>query len=178
VTDWPAWATEEVAVHGPDDAWQPAGDRECRLLGASLREWLVAPVEHVGSTSVPGLPAKSILDLQAAVTDLDCAPAVAAVLAPSGWHYVPPELDERPWRRFFIKVENDHRVAHLHLMLPDEPHWQQHLTFRDALRADAELARRYAELKQTLAAQHAGDREAYTDGKADFVAAVLRGHGS
>ena len=125
MTDWPAWATEEVAVHPPDDAWQPAGDREARLLEVSLREWLVTQVEHVGSTAVPGLPAKPILDLQAAVDDLDCAPRVATVLAPGGWQYVPPELDERPWRRFFVKVENDHRVAHLHLLLPDHPRWQQ-----------------------------------------------------
>jgi GrpB-like predicted nucleotidyltransferase (UPF0157 family) len=173
VTDWPVWATEEVAVHAPDAAWQVAGAREIRLLEVSLREWLVAPVEHVGSTAVPELPAKPILDLQAAVADLDCAPEVAAVLAPDGWHYVPPQLDEHPWRRFFVKVENDHRIAHLHLLLPDHPRWQQQLTFRDELRADPALAARYAELKRTLAARHSGDREAYTDGKADFVAAVL-----
>jgi GrpB-like predicted nucleotidyltransferase (UPF0157 family) len=173
VSDWPVWATEEITVHAPDPAWQVAGSRECGLLEASLGEWLVAPVEHVGSTAVPGLPAKPVLDLQAAVADLDCASRIATVLAPDGWHYVPPELDARLWRRFFVKVEVDHRVAHLHLLQPDHARWREQLAFRDALRADPALASRYGELKRALAEQHAGDREAYTDGKADFVAAVL-----
>jgi len=57
---------------------------------------------NVGSTAVPGLAAKPILDLQAAVADLACAPRIAAVVAPTGWHHVPPVLDRRPWRRFFV----------------------------------------------------------------------------
>jgi len=175
VTDWPSWATERVEVHPPDDAWRRSGEQECQRLDATLGGLLVAPVEHVGSTAVLGLSAKPILDLQAAVADLDCASGIAAVLAPVGWHYVPPELDARPWRRFLVKVEEGHRIAHLHLMSLSHPRWRQQLAFRDALRADPVLAQRYAVLKGTLAARHADDREAYTSGKADFIAAVLRG---
>lgn len=177
MTDWPAWATEQVEVHPPDDAWQQRGGQECRRLDATLAAWLVAPVEHVGSTAVPDLPAKPILDLQAAVDDLDCASSVTSALAPAGWHYVPPELDARPWRRFLVKVDGGHRVAHLHLISSRHARWRQQLVFRDALRADPELAQRYAAIKTTLAARHADDREAYTAGKAGFVAAVLREHG-
>jgi len=136
VTDWPSWATERVEVHPPDDAWRRSGEQECQRLDATLGGLLVAPVEHVGSTAVLGLSAKPILDLQAAVADLDCASGIAAVLAPVGWHYVPPELDARPWRRFLVKVEEGHRIAHLHLMSLSHPRWRQQLAFRDALRAD------------------------------------------
>jgi len=160
-------------VHPPDDAWQPSGEQERRRLDAILAAWLVAPVEHVGSTAVPGLAAKPILDLQAAVDDLGCGSDIAAVLAHGGWHDVPPPLDGRPWRRLFVKVDGARRVAHLHLLLPTHPRWRQQLVFRDALRADAELARRYAAVKLALAEQHADDREAYTAGKTAFVAAVL-----
>jgi len=171
----PAWATELVRVLPPDDAWLLRGELECRRLDAVLAAHLLAPVEHVGSTAVPGLPAKPILDLQAAVAELDLASTVATLLAPAGWHYVPTDLDARPWRRFFVQVEDGHRVAHLHLLTLRHPGWHQQLVFRDALRNDLELLRKYAALKTDLAAEHAEDREAYTAGKAEFVAAVLHG---
>jgi GrpB-like predicted nucleotidyltransferase (UPF0157 family) len=132
VKDWPAWATESVEVGEPDVAWQELGDRECLLLEANLGTWLVAPIEHVGSTAVANLAAKRILDFQTAVTYLDWAADIAIALAPAGWHYVPPELDARAWRRFLVKVAQGRRVAHLHVMLLNNPRWRQELAFRDA----------------------------------------------
>jgi GrpB-like predicted nucleotidyltransferase (UPF0157 family) len=173
VRDWPAWAAERVDVRPPDAGWAQSGDQECRLLEARLASWLVARVEHVGSTAVPGLAAKPILDLQAAVGDLHCAPGIAAVLASVGWHYVEPEIDGRSWRRFFVKVTDGRRAAHLHVMTRNSTRWDEQLAFRDALRADPTLVESYAALKGTLAAQHADDREAYTAAKADFVQTVL-----
>lgn len=114
-----------------------------------------------------------MLDLQAAVADLGCAPAVAEALAGSEWQLVPPELDAQPWRRFLVQVRVDVRVAHLHLMTAGSEQWTEQLAFRDALRADADLRRRYAALKQALAAEHADDREAYTAGKTGFIRAAL-----
>jgi len=138
---------------------------------------IVGRVEHVGSTSIPGLAAKPILDFQAQVTDLDSAPQVAAVLAPQGWHLVPPELDQRPWERFFVRVADERRRAHLHLFGVDAPHWYERLAFRDALRADPALVDAYATLKTDLAAQHRDDREAYTRAKDTFVRRVLADFG-
>ena len=86
---------------------------------------------------------------------------------------VPPDLDQRPWRRFFVKVADGRRSAHLHVMSPDSPRWRQQLNFRDALRADPVLTAEYAALKRTLADQYADDREAYTAAKADFIRSVL-----
>lgn len=161
VTECPAWAMEQVEVHPPNAAWQDHGEQMRRQLNADLNVWLLAPVEHVGSTAVPGLPAKPVLDLQAAVADLTCAPEVAEVLAPDGWNYVPPELDERPWRRFFVRTVEGRRAAHLHLMRRESPRWGEQLVFRDALCADPALRHRYAALKEALATQHSADREAY-----------------
>lgn len=173
MTSWPAWATARVEVQPADPQWQRLGERLREELDVSLAPWLGAPVQHVGSTSVPGLPAKPVLDLQAAVLDLDCADAVAEALAGQGWHLVPRELDARPWRRFLVQAVHDVRVAHLHLLAVGSPRWFEQLAFRDALRADPDLRQRYAALKQELAAQHADDREAYTAGKADVVRAAL-----
>lgn len=157
-----------------DREWLGRGERQREVLEDALGDWLLAPVEHVGSTAVPGLPAKPILDLQAAVADLECAPLIAEVLSSAGWCYVPPEIDRRPWRRLFVRVVDGRRVAHLHVMTLECPRWRKQVIFRDALRADEKLVERYAALKRTLAAQHADDREAYSAAKSDFIRAVLK----
>lgn len=175
VDNWPAWATEPVHVVTADPAWADAGAAAAVALDALLAPWLEGEVEHVGSTAVPGLDAKPVLDLQAPVVDLACAAGVAETLAPHGWHYVPPELDGRPWRRFLVHVTEDRRTRHLHLLLPGSPRWKDQLAFRDRLRADTKLATRYGKLKRALAAEHSDDREAYTVGKAGLVRAVFGG---
>lgn len=115
---------------------------------------------------MPGLPAKPVLDLQAAVADLSCAPAAAEALAGGGWELVPAELDARPWRRL-VQARGDVRVAHLHLMIAGSGRWNDQLAFRDALLTDADL-------KRVQAAEHADDREAYTAAKTDLIHAALR----
>jgi len=173
--DWPSWATEAVELVAPDPQWLERGRRAGQSLDAALGALLVDPVEHVGSTAIPGLPAKPILDLLATVTDLDVADDVARLLAPEGWHYVPPELDGRPYERFFVQVVEGHRAAHLHLMPAGSPHRAEVLRFRDVLRGDRQLAADYAALKARLAETHHDDRERYTAAKHNFVADVLSG---
>ena len=170
---WPAWATEEVHLVEYDPAWADAGAQECARLQRLLQPWRTGAVEHVGSTAVPGLRAKPILDLQAPVRDFDVADAIAAALADHDWHYVPLHVDQRPNRRFYVLVADDHRVAHLHVLETDGERWRDQLRFRDALRADPALRQAYADLKTELAARHHGDREAYTDAKRHFVDEVL-----
>jgi GrpB-like predicted nucleotidyltransferase (UPF0157 family) len=171
--EWPAWATEAISLVEPDEDWAARAAEERQRLLELLGPWLVDDVHHVGSTAVPGLPAKPIIDLMAGVGSLDDTPEVARVLAPHGWHLVPPELDARPWRRFLVKVAAGHRAAHLHLMHPATPRWAEQLRFRDRLRARPDLAAEYADLKRRLARDLAYDREAYTQGKAAFVRRVL-----
>jgi GrpB-like predicted nucleotidyltransferase (UPF0157 family) len=172
---WPRWASEPVEVVAPEQGWQRRGELAGQALDAALGGLLVRPVEHVGSTAVPGLPAKPILDLLATVTDLAVAEEAARRLAPEGWHYVPPELDGRPAERFFVQVADDHRVAHLHLVPDGSPQREDVLRFRDALRGNPQLAAEYAALKAALAEAHRADRERYSAAKQDFVEGVLRG---
>ncbi len=173
---WPAWAIECVEVVESDPSWPARGLALAAELDEVLWPWLAAGVEHVGSTAVPGLLAKPVLDLMAAVPDPDALVRDgSARLGAVGWVLVAPELDARPWRRFFVQPDGRgaRRLAHLHVMRPDEPRWAQQLAFRDRLRADQELARQYAELKTTLARQHPDDRERYTEAKREFIEAVL-----
>jgi GrpB-like predicted nucleotidyltransferase (UPF0157 family) len=169
---WPVWATEQVELVDHDPAWAGRGLQERDVLQKLLALWLTGAVEHVGSTAVPGLAAKPIIDLQARVAALDVADEIVPVAAPHGWRYIPPELDQHPDRRFFAKVRDDRRIAHLHVLTADG-RWHQQLAFRDALRADPALVCAYARLKVELADRHRDDREAYTAGKEHFVQEVL-----
>lgn len=174
----PAWAYEVADVKPYDPVWAVRGEREVASVAELLAERLVDGVEHIGSTSVPGLAAKPIVDVMASVTDPDAVVAAyAARLAELGWCFVPPELDQRSWRRFFVKPDASgrHREAHLHVIAAGDPRWRDQLDFRDALRGDGALVAEYAALKRGLAARHGHDRESYTEGKSAFVASVLKG---
>jgi len=174
--DPPAWAFEAVHLSAYDPSWPDRAEVFAGELRQVLRQWLLAPVEHVGSTAIPDIVAKPVIDLMAQVADPDLVVEQAGdALHALHWRYVPPELDGRPWRRFFAKVTADeqHRLAHLHLMSVGAARWDQQLRFRDALRADPVLRDEYAAIKSQLAAAYPDDRERYTDEKASFVTRVI-----
>jgi GrpB-like predicted nucleotidyltransferase (UPF0157 family) len=172
-----AWADQPVTVVSPDPGWASRATTLTHLIAEVLDRWLIAPVEHIGSTAVTGLAAKPIVDLMAGVQLPALEGAADEVLAATGWELVPPELDDRGWRRFFVLPCDARREAHLHLMDPTHPKWADTLAFRDALRRQPLLRRRYAELKHLAADAHRDDREGYTDAKTEFVTAVLRSVG-
>jgi GrpB-like predicted nucleotidyltransferase (UPF0157 family) len=122
-----------------------------------------------------------VIDLMAQVAEPDAVVALAgATLTELNWMYVPPELDGRPFRRFFAKVSlnGQHRLAHLHLMFAGADRWDEQIRFRDALRASPKLRDEYAALKSRLASAYADDREQYTGEKGDFVTRVIRDLGA
>jgi GrpB-like predicted nucleotidyltransferase (UPF0157 family) len=173
----PPWASEKPEVRPHDASLIVRAESERARLATLLEPWLVDGVEHVGSTAVPGLAAKPIIDVMASVDDPDTVVAQASDrLAEDGWCYVPPELDQRSWRRFFIKPDasGQRRIAHLHVVKAGHPRWSEQIAFRDALRHDDELAGRYGDLKRTLADRHADDREAYGRAKTKFIMDTLR----
>ncbi|MBM7095130.1 GrpB family protein [Bacillus sp. H-16] len=172
-SEWPAWATETVEIAEPDARWLKKGSEEKERLTGLLSPLGVLQVEHIGSTSIPHLPAKPIIDLMGKVHSFDAIEDILSLLEPENWHYVPPHLDNRPWRRFFVKVKNNKRVAHLHLIREGDQRWTNQIQFRDRLIVDGELAKEYGELKVKLSQQYADDREKYTDAKGAFVARVL-----
>lgn len=175
---FPAWAFEPVRLAEHDPAWQ----RQAQDFAGEVRELfgqhLSSDVVHVGSTAIPGLLAKPIIDLQA--VSADPAQAVAAAgtkAAVARWMLVPRELDQRSWRWLFVRVdpEGRSRLAHLHLMPPGQARWDEQLRFRDRLRSSLELRAEYEALKQRLAVEHRDDREAYSAAKGAFVRRVVAG---
>ncbi len=173
-SEWPKWATEKISLFEPDADWARRGRELVQSLSESLKPWLVAGPHHVGSTAVQGLVAKPIIDIMAATASLEVAGEIEAALRTRGWVLVPAHLDNRPWRRFFVKAEGDRRVAHLHIMKESAERWVSQLRFRDALRANSELRRQYGELKRELAARYANDREMYSSAKASFITDAIQ----
>lgn len=172
----PPWASEDVHVVEPDPRWAVQAEHFATEIHDLFGDWLSGQVAHIGSTAVPGLAAKPIIDLQAVAADPAAMTAANHnALTAASWFFVPRHLDQRTWRWFFVRADaaGQHRLAHLHLMQPGEPRWHEQLTFRDALRANPDLAEDYARLKARAAHQHHHDREAYTSAKQAFIRRVL-----
>ncbi len=162
---------EEVALVDPDPSWPEAFERERERLMAAFPDTFRA-IEHIGSTSVPGLPSKAIVDLLAGVDSMDIAVAMAAPLATIGYTTVPGMNEALADRQFFMRHADGKRTHHLHLVAHDTPAWHERIRFRDRLRNDPALRNRYVALKRDLATRFSGEREAYTQGKSAFILAA------
>jgi GrpB-like predicted nucleotidyltransferase (UPF0157 family) len=156
-----------VAISQHDPAWAERFARERAVLEPVLQPWLDGGIHHIGSTAVPGLAAKPIVDILAGVADVQAARAAIPLLADLGYRLWDDR--ERPWRLWFLKPEPARRTHHLQLLEPSRPEFQALLAFRNRLRSEPRLRADYEGLKRRLAERHRHDREAYTDGKTEFV---------
>lgn len=159
---------EEVALSAHDPAWAQAFELERTRLHALLPGVFLA-IEHIGSTAVPGLVAKPVIDLLAAVESLDDVDVLIDRLCENGYatsREFNATLADRKW---LMRWRDGRRTHHLHIVVRGGAPWHDRLAFRDALRRDPALAERYATLKTELAVRHQADREAYTEAKAAFV---------
>ncbi len=146
-----------------NSAWPAMYEAERERLAPLLGD---VEIHHFGSTSVPGLAAKPVIDMIALVPDLD-AP-VARLVESAGYQFPPAFNASLVHRRFLCYPTASYRTHHLHLV-DEREELELRLRFRDRLRADPALAQEYATLKRSLAARHRDDREAYTEAKAAFV---------
>ena len=162
---------EPIRIVPYDRSWPVAFEHERvildRLLGASV----TGGIHHVGSTAVPGLPAKPIIDILVGIDELESARVHIEPLAALHYVYAPYRAYEMLW---FCKPSPAARTHHLHLVPTGSERFRAELAFRDYLRQHAECAGAYAKLKRELAARFGHDREAYTEAKADFVRRVVR----
>jgi GrpB-like predicted nucleotidyltransferase (UPF0157 family) len=162
---------EAIRLVAHDPGWAARFEEERALLMEAIGEWAVGGIHHVGSTAVPGLEAKPIIDILVGVRDLETSRTCFAPLADIGYLYAPYLPREMHW---FCKPDPARRTHHLHLVPLDSQRYRDELDFRDRLRADPDLAERYLSLKRELATAHPDDREAYTYAKAPFIAAALK----
>lgn len=157
--DWPALAKLEVA----------------KLKELLHFKWLVA-IEHIGSTAIPDLPAKPIIDLAVGVTDLEAAKKVLVpILEQNGYAFWAENPDLT--KLFFVKGMppfGEKRTHHIHVMSVDHHDWVVRPLYRDYLIHHPEARHAYAQLKQDLAKKFHKDREAYTQAKTEFVRNINR----
>jgi len=168
-------ADEPVQVVPYDPAWPTRFETEKALLKGAIGPWVTGGTHHVGSTAVPGLAAKPVIDILVGVKDLQSSRACFGELAKLGYQYAPYRADEMHW---FCKPNPARRTHHLHLVPTGSNRYRDELAFRDILRTRSDLAQRYQTMKQKLAAEHRNDREAYTEAKQAFIAGALASDGA
>jgi GrpB-like predicted nucleotidyltransferase (UPF0157 family) len=155
-----------------DPDWPRRFETERALLARVFAD-APASIDHVGSTAVPGLAAKPVIDIMVGVSALSEIESRIPELERHGYEYVPEYEAQLPERRYLRKPRVGPRTHHLHAVVRDSTFWRRHLLFRDYLRGHPETAAAYLELKQRLASLHRSDRAAYSEGKSSFVEAVL-----
>jgi GrpB-like predicted nucleotidyltransferase (UPF0157 family) len=172
---------EPVEVVDYDPAWPRLFAEEAAALRAVLPAGLVGRVEHFGSTAVPGMPAKPIVDILVEVPDLEVVRReVAPRLAPLGyeffWRPSSPGAPDIDYAWFIRRDPTGRRTHHIHFLPPGSRYWDR-LAFRDLLIADPEVARAYASLKRQVAAESPRDRAAYARAKGAFIRKALAAAG-
>lgn len=167
---------ERVAIAEYDPQWPLLFEAEKRHLQQVLPEGSVGRIAHIGSTAVPGLAAKPIVDMLVEVRSLldvrsDLAPILEALGYEYFWRPSAPGGNDIAYAWFIKRGADGRRTHHIHMLSPASPDWNR-LTFRDYLRAHPDTAQAYATLKRRIAAEHPDDRIAYAEAKSEFIERV------
>jgi GrpB-like predicted nucleotidyltransferase (UPF0157 family) len=161
---------KQVQVHPPNPQWPQDFEAEAAHIALALGD-NVARIHHIGSTSIPNIYAKSVIDILVEVSDIDRVDAYNGVMAALG--YTAMGEYGLPGRRYFRKDNAEGvRTRHVHIFLTGSSEVVRHLAFRDFMRANPDCAQQYSDLKHSLAAQHPDDIDGYMDGKDGFVKAM------
>jgi GrpB-like predicted nucleotidyltransferase (UPF0157 family) len=162
--------TVQVVAYRPD--WHDLFEQERCVLQQHVGHH-VLDIQHVGSTAVPGLDAKPILDIAVAVVSASVVPHCVPPLCRLG--YIDRGDGGGDGGHLLVKeTAPEVRTHHLHIVTIDDPQWSNYLRFRDTLRADETLRAKYAALKKALQEEFPHDRKLYTAAKHEFIRGILR----
>lgn len=160
-----------VQLENYTSEWVKSFEKEKKLLNKVLKGKILS-VEHVGSTSIPGLKSKPIIDICVGVKNLEDVLQFEPLLKPYGYHFRGHQgvMD----RYFFAKGPEENRTHYVHFETIDSDSYSNHILFRDYLIRHPEYIKKYEELKESLAEQYPEERSKYTAGKADFIQSVIK----
>ena len=161
---------QPVEIVEYDPSWPVKFEEERQVLAGALAPWLAGPIEHIGSTAIPGLAAKPVVDIMAAVSTLEGSRGAIDAATELGYCYFPYQAEFEHW---FCKPSPMFRTHHLHLVPIGSAKWLQTIAFRDYLRAHPAVAAEYEALKRRLAQEFHFDREAYTEAKRPFIDRII-----
>lgn len=159
-----------VELEEYNERWKEEFEKEKKLLKEVLKEDAIE-IEHVGSTAIPGLKAKPIIDIAIAVKELDVALKYAETLEKKGYHFRGNAGVEG--RYFFAKGPEDNRTHYLHIEPINSSNWETHVLYKRYLLEHPEVIREYEKLKEELAEKFENDRKQYTAGKNEFIQNIL-----
>lgn len=181
----PRTAPETIVIADYDSRWPRMFEEERGRIRQAIGEWLT-DIEHIGSTAVPGLAAKPVIDMIAGLFSWNDRERCITPMEALGYEY--RGENALPGALIFVKLTDDplpgqtyrgrdgrlrSRTHNLHVMPRARAEWQRHVLFRDELRRDADLAKRYADLKRALVQKHRTDINAYTDAKSSFIESII-----
>lgn len=163
----------ELVLAPYSDEWPRRFDEAKAEIEGAIGAY-VLDIQHVGSTSVPGLMAKPILDIGVAVADFEEARRCVGPMEALGYQYKGENgIPRRHYFKLFRLPGDGATIHHVHMNEIGSHGWRAQIAFRDALRHNAELRDAYATLKSSLSQSTAGSRLAYTDSKTGFITKVL-----
>jgi GrpB-like predicted nucleotidyltransferase (UPF0157 family) len=167
---------QSIELVAYDSGWQARFVEQQARLTVILKPWLAGEIEHVGSTSVPGLRSKPIVDILTPVRSLAASRAAIPILEEDGWLFWPDDPN-RDYRLWFLRPNPAARTHHLQIIQHDNPNLRALIVFREALRRDSKAQAAYSALKADLTSKYHGDRNAYSNAKTEFVQAILEAEG-
>lgn len=160
---------EEVSIVAYDPRWPEVFAEEARFLRSTLPNSIVKRIEHFGSTAIPGASSKPIVDMLVEVTTFEeTKQTIVPILRLHDYDYFWRTDVKVPYPWFIKRDAQAVRTHHIHMITANSKWWDR-LYFRDYLRLFPLELKRYEELKMTLAAAYPNDRQAYTNGKSEFI---------
>jgi GrpB-like predicted nucleotidyltransferase (UPF0157 family) len=167
----PSLAMRNILVVPYDALWPEQFRQEAATICTVFGQALIS-IYHIGSTSIPGMSAKPIIDIMPIVHDIETVEGFNPAMMQLG--YESKGENGIPGRRYFVKGGDAHRTHHVHAYALDSPEIQRHLDLRDYLIAHAAEAQQYADLKVALARQFPHDIDSYVAGKDGFIKETLQ----
>ena len=161
-----------VVLSTYNSGWELAFQDEKKSILDKFGNKVVA-VEHVGSTAIPGMSAKPVLDFMVAIESLDNYKSFVEPLRELGYEFRREYLDSQQ-HVLFVKGSEDFRTHYLKLTELNSEFWEEHILFRDYLISHREVAEEYKQLKEKLQVSNASSRATYTELKSEFIQNVLR----
>ncbi|TFG11015.1 GrpB family protein [Candidatus Heimdallarchaeota archaeon] len=158
----------ELKTYNPK--WREFYEQESKVISSQISDFLV-DIQHIGSTAIPGIIAKPIIDIAVAINSLENIAKIIEPLSEIGFVYRGEQ--GIPDRHLFIKGGEELRTHHIHVMHKSHYEWKKHILFRDYLLNHPEEVQKYSELKRRLEKQFKQDRESYTESKSEFIEGIL-----
>ena len=162
-----------VIISEYDPHWKTLFEQEKARLSKEIEKYVLA-IKHIGSTAIPGMAAKPEIDIIIGVAHLADAEKCIKPLERLGYVYFPRFKEQVPERRYFRKSKGITPLFHIHMVEQTSTFWQEHIAFRDYLRAHPDVVAKYSALKKSLLAQFDGGRKQYSEKKRKFVVEVLK----